>query len=389
MKRLTSALVIAATFFAGTAAAQIRYVAVVETEVNAQSGAAAKLNRAEVQEITAVLRNEARNTLPSGKYKIMTAESVIAQGGAVLEECSEENCVITLGAKIGADYIVRGTLSKFGTKLTLSIVMYETEDGTLVASARVSADKAEELLEKTVTDCRAMYKTFLSEQAQESKQKAAAQPTPPLAQTAVVSPPQPAQPPAQTYQQPTSPPPTPTYQQSQIGAGTITDNRDGKTYKTVVIGGKRWMGENLNYKKGKSWCYNRDNSNCDKYGRLYDWKTAKTVCPVGWHLPSRQEWQSLIDYAGGNGVAGKKLKAGSGWSNNGNGSDEYGFSAPPGGNFTLFGNISIAGNFGYWWTATESGSGSAYYRHMLFNYDLVDEYGSGKGNAFSVRCVQD
>jgi hypothetical protein len=189
MKKLMCVLMMA--LFAGTAAAQIKYVAVVETEVDAQSGAAAKLNKAEVRQITTVLRNEARNNMPSGKYKIMTAETVIAQGSAKLEECAEENCVISLGAKIGADYIVRGIVSKFGTKLTLSVEIYETEDGTLVGSARVSSEKAEELLEKTVAESKVLYKNFVNEMG-------GAQQTPPTTT-------QPAyQPSAQTYQPPTT-----------------------------------------------------------------------------------------------------------------------------------------------------------------------------------------
>jgi hypothetical protein len=155
-----------AALIAAPAIAQIKYVAVVETELDAQSAASASLSKADVREITAVLRNEARNTLPSGKYKIMTTESVIAQGGAILEECSEENCVVSLGTKIGADYIVRGIISGFGTKLTLTIEAYETEDGTLVGSARAVSESPEELLEKAAEICGDMYKkTFVGETA--------------------------------------------------------------------------------------------------------------------------------------------------------------------------------------------------------------------------------
>ena len=163
MKRLMFALVM--MFFVGTGAAQVKYVAVVETEVDAQSGAATKLNKAEVRQITTVLRNEARNNLPSGKYKIMTAETVIAQGSAKLEECAEENCVIALGAKIGADYIVRGIVSKLGTNLTMSVEMYETEDGNLVAtSGIVRSENIAELVDKAAAVCADMYKTFVSTQ---------------------------------------------------------------------------------------------------------------------------------------------------------------------------------------------------------------------------------
>jgi uncharacterized protein (TIGR02145 family) len=121
--------------------------------------------------------------------------------------------------------------------------------------------------------------------------------------------------------------------------GTFKDSRDGKTYKTVKIGNQTWMAENLNYNAKGSKCYgeggkvyyelkgensektlsnNEIQANCTKYGRLYDWETAKTVCPAGWHLPSRAEWNLLGDNA-------KKLKATTGWYGDGSGTDDYGF----------------------------------------------------------------
>jgi len=174
--------------------------------------------------------------------------------------------------------------------------------------------------------------------------------------------------------------------------GTFTDSRDGKKYRTVVIGGKRWMAQNKNYQTDNSWCYGGDNSNCDKYGRLYDWNTAKTVCMTGWHLPSRQEWDNLVKAAGGKGAAGKKLKAGSGWNNynkkSGNGTDNFGFSALPGGRRYSDGGFYYAGSNGSWWTATEFSEGNAYIRYMNYNNDYVGEDSYDKSYGFSARCVQ-
>ncbi len=108
--------------------------------------------------------------------------------------------------------------------------------------------------------------------------------------------------------------------------GTFTDSRDGQTYKTVKIGTQTWMAQNLNYQtKRGSWCYENSADSCKKYGRLYDWKTAKKACPAGYHLPSNEDWTTLIDYMGGQVTAGKKLKAKRGWNDNGNGTDDYGF----------------------------------------------------------------
>lgn len=150
------------------ALARIKYVAVVETELDAQSGAPDDLSAAEVRQITAELRREAVKSLPGDKYSIITSETVQAQGGAVLEECADENCVIILGSKIGADYIARGIVSKFKSMLTLQVEMYDTENGTLIASsAPVRSENAAELLESAAPACMDMYKTFLESQKPE------------------------------------------------------------------------------------------------------------------------------------------------------------------------------------------------------------------------------
>jgi uncharacterized protein (TIGR02145 family) len=169
----------------------------------------------------------------------------------------------------------------------------------------------------------------------------------------------------------------------------FTDSRNGQKYRSVKIGGKTWMAENLNYQTGNSWCFGDDNSNCEKYGRLYDWNTAMTACPSGWHLPSLEEWNDLLKESGGN-VAGKALKSTYGWDSNGNGVYEFGFSALPGGCRYTDGSFGHVGEVGFWWTAAKNGGGpNAYFRFMNYDKDYVNESDFGKGNGYSVRCLQD
>jgi uncharacterized protein (TIGR02145 family) len=111
----------------------------------------------------------------------------------------------------------------------------------------------------------------------------------------------------------------------------------------------------------------------------------KGVCPTGWHIPSDAEWSTLTIFVGTN--PGTKLKAKSGWSED-NGTDEFGFSALPGGYGYSDGSFYGAGNFGYWWSAT-NGASYAWDRTMYFNDADVNRDGHGKAYLSSVRCVQD
>ena len=174
--------------------------------------------------------------------------------------------------------------------------------------------------------------------------------------------------------------------------GSFTDSRDKKKYGTIKIGTQTWMSENLNYEAGGK-CYGNEPANCTKYGSLYNWETALSVCPSGWHLPSKDEWQTLVDFAGGDKVAGKKFKARSGWESNqgksGNGTDIYGFSALPGGYGYSVGSFSYVGYNGYWWSASGGYSNVAYDRNMYYGYEHVNYNYRDKDGLFSVRCVQD
>ena len=153
--------------------------------------------------------------------------------------------------------------------------------------------------------------------------------------------------------------------------GTFTDPRDSKVYKTVEIGEQTWLAENLNYEAEGSVCYENNPANCAKYGRLYNWETAKTVCPKGWHLPSNAEWDKLFCFVDGD-----------------KGTNKYGFSSLPGGNGYSDGSFRNVGN-GYWWSTTEFGASYDYLRYIYYYYSNGYRDGGLESNLYSVRCLQD
>ena len=169
---------------------------------------------------------------------------------------------------------------------------------------------------------------------------------------------------------------------------TFTDSRDGQVYTFKHLGTQVWMTQNLNYvSSNASWCYD-----CSTYGRLYDWNTANTVAPTGWHLPSDAEWTTLINFLGGSQEAGGAMKSTTLWNNPNTGAtNSSGFSGFPGGYFHTSGMYFGVGDFGYWWSSTVATERPGYAHDMGLSYNT-----SGAGIAYlqqqfglSVRCVRD
>ena len=221
-----------------------------------------------------------------------------------------------------------------------------------------------------------------------------------------------------------------------IDYGSMTDTRDGKTYKTVKIGDQTWMAENLNYYdatnlsvKEKSWCFgkkdNEDSTTCDVAGRFYTWAaaidsvklandadnplecgydkfcnltgTVQGICPPGWHLPNNTEWQAFLTAVGGRSTAGKVLKSQTGWNDykgtSGNGTDAFGFTALPAGfRFCDGGDFLAEGKYTYFWSSVEYERDRETNANNVYVYyygDNANLYFYPKIYAFSVRCVKD
>lgn len=167
---------------------------------------------------------------------------------------------------------------------------------------------------------------------------------------------------------------------------TFTDPRDNQTYKIVKIGNQTWFAENLAYvpQNGNYWAYDNNQSNVATYGYLYDWNTALTACPSGWHLPTDAEWTILTNYLGGASVAGGKMKSTTGWNApNVAATNSSGFSGLPGGQHNIGGTFEGIGGNGYWWSSTGD--------RCKLNYSISSAFTNidDKRNGFSCRCLRD
>ncbi|HSH50951.1 MAG TPA: fibrobacter succinogenes major paralogous domain-containing protein, partial [Bacteroidales bacterium] len=163
-----------------------------------------------------------------------------------------------------------------------------------------------------------------------------------------------------------------------VSENTFTDKRDGKTYKTVKIGSQIWMAENLNYKTTDSYCYDNNEANCQKYGRLYTWKVAKSACPSGWHLPSKAEFETLLNNYGGENSAFVALKEGG----------NSGFNDLFGG-FRKYGDHYNQGSRGYFWSSSEYNIFKAWYMNINSYNKKANMHYNSQSDCRSVRCVQD
>lgn len=195
-------------------------------------------------------------------------------------------------------------------------------------------------------------------------------------------------------------------------SSTLIDSRDGQSYKVVKIGKQIWMAQNLNFETDDSYCYDDQEENCAKYGRLYTWTAAMDgegwfsgdavgcgdgkkcsptypvhgICPTGWHLPSSDECEALLTTVGKDNAS-TVLFSKTGWDGGRNGTDKYGFSALPAGGKVDFGVYLGVGTETWFWTSTEKYASSADVMRLEYSIAMLDD--DGKFAGYSVRCVMD
>ena len=173
--------------------------------------------------------------------------------------------------------------------------------------------------------------------------------------------------------------------ESQV-LNTITDMRDGKRYKIVKIGNQTWMAENLAFKADNGcWSYNNDVSKVSKYGYLYNFSTASTICPNGWHLPSDDEWNVLeesfglpLSMANRSGYRGTQASA-----------IKSKLKILLGGCFENDGRFNQIESRAYFWSSTAQDSTCRWDRIFYFQGPVVCKGCSEENWGLSVRCLKD
>ncbi|OFY52250.1 MAG: hypothetical protein A2X22_07855 [Bacteroidetes bacterium GWF2_49_14] len=214
------------------------------------------------------------------------------------------------------------------------------------------------------------------------------------------------------------------HEEEQLPENSFKDIRDGQIYSYVRIGEQIWLAENLSYLPSVSpsntlpneytlyYVYGyegvkikeaKKGANYDNYGVLYNWKAASRACPLGWKLPSDNDWKVLERYLGmtwsdadkigprSSGSVGRQLKSTSGWVEDGNGENTSGFNVVPAGTYAFnsgFGSLGVSSTF---WSSTEIGTSWNFWtRYFRYSDDGIkrDNYNHGS-IGLSVRCIKE
>jgi uncharacterized protein (TIGR02145 family) len=172
------------------------------------------------------------------------------------------------------------------------------------------------------------------------------------------------------------------------GQNKFTDPRDGNVYSIISIQGVTWMSDNLKFKPDTgAHFFDHNSGNLSGYGLLYDWKTARNVCPTGWRLPSGMDFQALANH----------FEQSDTWRKIA--SDPSSFAIQLGGMQDNEGTFSEMDESAYYWTSTEYDPGNAeYFSYLVINKmrvidisrkeDVAEIPGTEKTNKYSVRCIR-
>ncbi|MCF0224002.1 MAG: hypothetical protein HUK20_07010 [Fibrobacter sp.] len=223
------------------------FVAVIETFSNA-------LNGDEKQFIADKIRESASNTLPFRSYSIMTRENIyqMLPPGKSIEEC-EGSCLIETGKNISADYICGSRVTKVGTKMALTAELYSTRNSNLIKAINIRGNDLDDLIDNLEKKAHELFTPLTS-----SKGKTDIQSNPANQST------------------------------------RKTESKKTRKIKIINVDGTIWMASNIKVKRN-SHCYDDDPKNCQIYGGLYTQKSAKTICPNGFRLPTISEFQKAIN----------------------------------------------------------------------------------------------
>lgn len=321
-----------------------------------KSSASKKVSKDDAEYLSGRVRAAAAAS--SRNWTVMSRENIqqiLKDNNKDFAECvtsAEGACEVGVGRILQSDYHVAGDIAVVGGhSLALSVRLYDVHSGKLIKQEDVRAASSDKLIDAVDGLAQNLF----------------ALPGHLAAQASPASPPSPPEP----RKADTKPP---------VAPNTFKDPRDGKVYKTVTIGSQTWMAENMNYATDSSMCYDHDSRNCEKYGRFYPWGQANnSVCPENWRLPDTNDWNTLINNAGGKKSAATNLESTVPWwaarivfekgtgkikkDENGSlifekkddsgGIDKFGFNILPSGHLGGIGNYkNDIGHSAYFWTAT-------------------------------------
>jgi len=322
--------------------------------------------------LTDRFRNE---IIKTNKYIVVeraAMDEVLKEQGFQQTGCTSNECAVEVGALLGVQQMIIGSIGKVGDIFTVSVRIIDIQTGKILNMT--DYDIRGDISEMLIRGMReaAINLTKIKESLSTNR-----------------------------------------LQEENL---TVTDI-DGNVYKTVKIGNQIWMAENLkvtHYRNGDAIPTGHSNSewsNLDNtqtgayavydgnesiYGYLYNWYAvddSRNIAPEGWHVPTDNEWQTLVDYLGGKRVAGGKLKeeGTTHWdSPNFGATNESGFTALPGGyRYGHDGSYNSMGDSGRFWSSAESGSYGAWRRLLSYDYSGVHRLGHGERSGFSVRCIRD